>query len=80
MIDTNAVRDAMQMWSAQATRERAAEAEASARARAIYETGSLQPQPTSALLSNLDPITGVAAGSDLVQVCIEALGDFLTSD
>jgi len=80
MIDTDAVRDAMQMWSAQATRERAAEAEASARARPLYETGSLQPQPTSALLSNLDPITGIAAGSDLVQVCIEALGDFLTSD
>jgi hypothetical protein len=79
MIDANAVRDAMQMWSAQVTREREAQTDASARAKAIYENATHPKQTAASALGTLDPITGIAAGSDLVQICIEALGDLLTS-
>jgi hypothetical protein len=49
-----------------------------ARAQSIYGADSVPARPTPDLLS-LDPITGIEAGSDLVQVCIAALGDLLTS-
>ena len=69
-------RDAMQMWTAQAAREREAEAEASARARTIYGPSVLEPRVTPSSLSDFDPISVLAAGSDLVQICLEAFGDF----
>jgi hypothetical protein len=80
MLDVNAVKDAMQMWLAEDTRTRNAQAEAVARAQSIYGTDALQPSRTGLNPLSLDPIDGIAAGSDLVQVCIAALGDLLTAD
>ena len=78
MLDTNAVNEAMQMWAAEDARARVATAEAMARVQSIYGTDPVQARPAPDVLS-LDPITGIEAGSDLVQACIAALGDLLVS-
>jgi uncharacterized Zn finger protein (UPF0148 family)/Zn-finger nucleic acid-binding protein len=79
MLDADAVKDAMQMWVAQDTRERVAEAQAANWLQTMSETSP--PQRNDSAPRNtldLDSITGMAAGSDLVQACIAALGDVLT--
>ena len=77
VLDPDAVKDAMQIWAREDARGRVAAAEAFARAQSIYGS-SASANGSQAL--NLDPILNAEAGSDLMQVCISALGDFLTSD
>ena len=78
MLDADAVKDAMQMWVAQDTRERVAEAQAANWLQTMSETSLPQGEPLESRTLDLDSIAGVAAGSDLVHACIAALGDALT--
>jgi hypothetical protein len=76
VLDADAVKEAMRMWATEDARARIAAAEASARAQDIYASASSANASQSL---HLDPILHAEAGSDLMQLCISALGDFLTS-
>ena len=70
ILDPDAVKEAMRMWTAADARER---------------RPTLQPQPSPGMSSSIpsvDPFdltTDIAAGSDLVHLCIGALGDLFGS-
>jgi len=76
VLDADAVKEAIQMWTTEDARARIAAAEAFARAQNIYASASSANASQSL---HLDPILHAEPGSDLMQLCISALGDFLTS-
>jgi hypothetical protein len=77
ILDADAVKEAMQMWTDEDARTRIATAEALARVQRVFDA---QPSRTSVDGSHtfaLDAATRIEAGTDLVQLCIAALGDLI---
>jgi hypothetical protein len=80
ILDANAVKDAMQLWAAEDARARIATAEALARVDSILGPEASRPRPSASPSFDSDSLLQVQAGSDLMHLCIAALGDFLASD
>ena len=81
MIDADAIENALQVWVNRDTRERDAQARGDKLLEAMQQTSEGRPLfSTPAWSQNTDALTRAEGGSDLVQVCISALGDIFTSE
>lgn len=77
ILDANAVKQAMQMWTEEDARTRIAAAEALARVHRVLDARPSRTRGAESLSSDIDAFTGIETGSDLVQLCIAALGDLI---
>jgi len=78
ILDIDAVNQAVQMWAAEDSRARAATAEAVARVQSVYGEPARDAAIGASHPARCNPTLRLEAGSDLMQLCIAALGDLLT--
>jgi hypothetical protein len=79
MLDADAVKEAMQMWSQAAARAGGPQSERSGNAASYLADNAVRPWNASPEFLSLSSFGTIEAGSDLVQLCIGALGDIFGS-